>query len=135
MALFSCAALLLLFSLPRPVVGILPKGLQQLTADTYHSTVTGSPPSFVAFVRASQPHYADIHPLFVDLADKIRNMRIAEVDCDAHASLCAPFNIRRYPYLAYYTEDTSTSGVESARPYVGKRTRAGLEEFVKKSFF
>ena len=123
---------LLSLLLPPFAAGILPKGLQQLTSDTYHTTVTGSPPSFVAFVRASQPHYADIHPLFAELGEKIRNMRIVEVDCDAHGALCAPFNIRRFPYLAYYTEDTNTSGVESARPYLGRRTRAGLEEFAKK---
>jgi hypothetical protein len=115
-----------------PAACILSKGLQQLTADTFHTTVTGSPPSFVAFVRPSQPHYADIHPLFVELGDKVRNMRIIEVDCDSHGGLCEPFRIRRFPYLAFYTEDTNTSGVESARPYQGKRTRAGLEEFVKK---
>jgi hypothetical protein len=115
---------------------MIPKGLQTLTFDTWGAaTVTGSPPTLAAFVHAGQQGAASaaaLHDILAKLADDVRNVRVVEVDCAAEAALCKNFHVRRYPYLAYFTEDTNTSGVESARPYQGKRTAEGLRQFIKK---
>jgi hypothetical protein len=112
---------------------MLPKGLQTLTFETWGpSTVTGSPPTLAAFTRPDDPSYGVLHDIMVKLADDIRNVRIVEVNCAAEPTLCKNFQVKRFPYLAYFTEDTTTSGVESARPYLGKRNAEGLRQFIKK---
>ena len=115
---------------------MIPKGLQTLTLDTWGpATVTGSPPTLAAFVHAGQQGAASaaaLHDILVKLAEDVRNVRVVEVDCAAEAALCRNFHVRRHPYLAYFTEDTNTSGVESARPYQGRRTAEGLRQFLKK---
>ena len=114
---------------------ILPKGLQTLTFDTWGpSTITGSPPSLVAFTHPGEQGagYTVLHDIMSKLADDVRNVRVVEVNCAQEAVLCRNFAVRRYPYLAYFTEDTNTSGVESARPYQGRRNNEGLRQFVKK---
>ena len=112
---------------------ILPKGLQHLTLSTWDTShVTGSPPSMVSFVRPSDPSYPALHSIFSKLGDDLKNVRVIEVNCEEEADLCRNFQVRRYPYIAYFTEDTNTTGVEAARPYLGKRTEEGLRQFLKK---
>lgn len=112
---------------------ILPKGLQHLTLSTWDTShVTGSPPSLVSFVRPSDPSYPALHSIFSKLGDDLKNVRVIEVNCEEEADLCRNFQVRRYPYIAYFTEDTNTTGVEAARPYLGKRTEEGLRQFLKK---
>lgn len=112
---------------------IIPKGLQTLTLIQWDKDhITGSPPTVVAFVRRGDDSYIAVHDIFTRLGDDVKSVRIAEVNCDEEIELCKNFHVRNTPYIAYFAEDTNTTGVESARPYLGKRTEEGLRSFLKK---
>ncbi|KAJ3572597.1 hypothetical protein NP233_g2977 [Leucocoprinus birnbaumii] len=82
-------------------------------------------PAFVKFYAPWCGHCKKLAPTWVQLAAHMKNkVTIAEVDCDAHGSLCASQKIQGYPTLVYYAP-----GVRSE--YTGGRRLDQLRAFAE----
>jgi thioredoxin domain-containing protein 5 len=93
-------------------------------AATFTSTLEKGP-TFVKFFAPWCGHCKKLAPTWVHLATHMVNkVTIAQVDCDAHASLCHSQSIQGYPTLVYFN-----NGVRSE--YAGGRKLDQLRAFAE----
>lgn len=84
-------------------------------------------PAFIKFFAPWCGHCKRLAPTWVQLAAHLKNkVTVAEVDCDAHSSLCAAQKIQGYPTLVYFS-----GGIRSE--YTGGRKLDQLKAFAEKA--
>lgn len=82
-------------------------------------------PAFVKFFAPWCGHCKRLAPIWVQLAAHMKDkLTVAEVDCEAHGSLCASHRVPGYPTLIYFS-----SGVRSE--YTGGRKLDQLKAFAE----
>jgi len=82
-------------------------------------------PAFVKFFAPWCGHCKRLAPTWVQLASHMKDkLTVAEVDCEAHGSLCALYRVPGYPTLIYFS-----SGVRSE--YAGGRKLDQLKAFAE----
>ncbi len=87
-------------------------------------------PTFVKFFAPWCGHCKKIAPLWVQLAAHMKGrLAIAEVDCDAHNSLCKTQGVQGFPTLAFFNGGSSSHKTE----YSGGRKLEQLKNFAEKA--
>jgi len=93
---------------PLPKLNVEGQVLSILDQATFFSTLEKGP-AFVKFFAPWCGHCKRLAPTWVQLAAHMKNkLTVAEVDCEAHGSLCAFQRLQGYPTLIYFA-----SGVRS----------------------
>ncbi|KXN90554.1 Thioredoxin domain-containing protein 5 [Leucoagaricus sp. SymC.cos] len=109
---------------PPPVLNTKGEVLSIHDKATFDSTLEKGP-AFVKFYAPWCGHCKKLRPTWINLAAHLQNkVTIAEVDCEAHGSLCASQKIQGYPTLIFFT-----NGVRSE--YTGGRRLDQLRAFAE----
>lgn len=109
---------------PQPVVNTQGAVLPIHDSATLMATIQQSH-AFIKFFAPWCGHCKKLAPTWVQLAAHLKNkVTVAEVDCEAHGSLCAQENIQGYPTLIYYNK-----GIRSE--YNGGRRLDQLKSFAE----
>ncbi|KAF9076692.1 protein disulfide isomerase [Rhodocollybia butyracea] len=90
-------------------------------------------PTFVKFYAPWCGHCKKLAPIWKNLARSMQyKLNIAEVDCEAHKSLCKEHNIQGFPTLMFIADGSETEynggrRIEHLREFADKASRAGAK--------
>ncbi|KAG8834138.1 hypothetical protein FRC17_009477 [Serendipita sp. 399] len=112
-------------SKPKPKYNLEGKMIS-LGADNFQETIA-SQPTFVKFYAPWCGHCQKLAPKWVELAEKLKGViNIAEVNCDAHGTVCREQEIEGYPTIVLYL---SGKRIE----YTGSKSVDVLEAYARKA--
>lgn len=100
-----------------------------LTPSNFESVVAQGP-TFIKFFAPWCGHCKKLAPLWVQLASHMKGrLTIAEIDCEAHGSLCKAQGVQGYPTLAFFNGGSGSHKTE----YNGGRKLEQLKNFAEKA--
>lgn len=80
----------------------------------------------VLFYNPSCKPCQEVKPVWIELADKLYGViKVAAVNCAEEEELCDEFDIKSFPTIMYFPENTA----KSHEKYTGKRTYKDISEF------
>ncbi|CCA75808.1 related to protein disulfide isomerase-Laccaria bicolor [Serendipita indica DSM 11827] len=96
-----------------------------LGANTFREQVAKEP-TFVKFFAPWCGHCQKLAPKWVELAEKLKGViNVAEVNCDAHGTLCRDQEIEGYPTVTLYLNGKKVD-------YTGSKSVPAMEDFARK---
>ncbi|KAG8820676.1 hypothetical protein FRC19_008676 [Serendipita sp. 401] len=97
-----------------------------LGADTFLERIA-SQPTFVKFYAPWCGHCQKLAPKWVDLAERLKGViNVAEVNCDAHGTVCREQEIEGYPTVVLYLNGKKIE-------YTGSKSVSAMEEYIRKA--
>ncbi|CAI7795708.1 unnamed protein product [Closterium sp. NIES-53] len=120
----------LLLAVPRSAAdGAENSDVLELTPTNFYDHVGGDSVTFVKFYAPWCGHCQRLAPDWEKVATAFKDsdaIRIAKVDCQAHAELCTNHEVRGYPTLKWFP----AAGQEGAEDYGGDRKANVFVDFI-----
>lgn len=80
----------------------------------------------VNFYSVHSPHLDEIQSIWVNMAQKLKGIiKIAAINCEEDEELCNEYNIKHYPSIVIFTDNTSVDH----EIYKGEKTQQAMTDF------
>ncbi|EPZ33204.1 Thioredoxin-like fold domain-containing protein [Rozella allomycis CSF55] len=107
----------------------------QLTGDTFKDFITSEANALVEFYAPWCGHCQKLAPKYEEAATTLKDkVKLAQVNCDDHKSLCSEVGISGYPTLKVYAEYKGERSADGIVSYMTKVTRESPLKLTEETF-